>query len=304
MTTLRARLLFAVNITLLILNLAILGPILWIAALIRLIPITVCQTFGRRSAVMIAEFWVNNNNRILDLTLPTKFELELPEMSLSTSYLVLANHQSWVDIVVLQRLFNGNIPFLRFFLKQQLIWVPILGLCWWGLDFPFMKRLTKAQLQKNPELKGSDKLETIKQMQKFKDIPVSIMVFLEGTRFTAEKHDSQRSPYRHLLKPRAAGAAYTLSVLSEQLDTLMDVEIAYPNGIPTFADYISGRVSSIRVHARTLPITPELRTGDYENDKAFRVEFHHWINQLWQDKDAQMETLIQPASSGEQHEMD
>ncbi len=55
-------------------------------------------------------------------------------------YLVSSNHQSWVDILVLQRIFHGRIPFLKFFLKQELIWVPVIGLAWWALDFPFMKR--------------------------------------------------------------------------------------------------------------------------------------------------------------------
>ena len=62
-------------------------------------------------------------------------------------YLVLANHQSWVDIPVLQRVFNRRIPLLRFFLKRQLFWVPVLGLAWWALDFPFMRRSTRAEIK-------------------------------------------------------------------------------------------------------------------------------------------------------------
>ena len=71
-------------------------------------------------------------------------------------YLVLANHQSWVDIVVLQDVFNRRIPFLKFFLKQQLIWVPVLGLAWWALDFPFMRRYTREELERHPEWRGRD----------------------------------------------------------------------------------------------------------------------------------------------------
>ena len=55
-------------------------------------------------------------------------------------YLVSSNHQTWVDILVLQRIFHKRIPFLKFFLKQELIYVPVIGLAWWALDFPFMKR--------------------------------------------------------------------------------------------------------------------------------------------------------------------
>jgi 1-acyl-sn-glycerol-3-phosphate acyltransferase len=123
-------------------------------------------------------------------------------------YLVLSNHQSWVDILILQKVFNRRIPFMRFFLKQQLIWVPMLGLAWWALDFPFMQRHTKSQLQKRPELAGQDIAATRKACEKFLGKPVSIMIFPEGTRFTPAKHAQQQSPFQHLLKPKSGGMAY------------------------------------------------------------------------------------------------
>src|SRR5579863_10046354 len=87
-------------------------------------------------------------------------------------YLVLSNHQSWVDIPVLQRTFNRRIPFLKFFLKQQLKWVPVLGLAWWALDFPFMQRYSKETLEQHPELRGKDKEATRIACERFRDLPV------------------------------------------------------------------------------------------------------------------------------------
>ena len=112
-------------------------------------------------------------------------------------YLMTSNHQSWADILVLQKVTNRRVPSLKFFLKQELIWVPLLGLAWWALDFPFMKRYSRAQLEKRPELKGKDMETTRKACEKYAHYPVSVMNFFEGTRFTEEKHRQQNSPYRH-----------------------------------------------------------------------------------------------------------
>src|SRR5690606_19888499 len=144
----------------------------------------------------------------------TRFVVEVPEgLRADGHYLVLANHQSWVDILVLQQIFNRRIPLLRFFLKRQLFWVPVLGLAWWALDFPFMGRYTHRQIARNPERGKRDMEAARRACRKFRDLPVSIMSFVEGTRFTAEKHARQDSPYRHLLKPRSGGVAFVLDAM-------------------------------------------------------------------------------------------
>ncbi|MEE4357016.1 MAG: acyltransferase [Desulfococcaceae bacterium] len=205
-------------------------------------------------------------------------------------YLVVSNHQSWTDILVLQRIFHGKIPFLKFFLKQQLFWFPIIGQAWWALDFPFMKRYSSAFIKKNPHLKGRDLETTRKACEKFKSIPVSVMNFAEGTRFTRQKHERQKSPFTHLLKPKAGGMAFTLAAMGEHLHSFIDVTIAYP-GEKSFWDFLCGRVRDIRVQVRTLPITREM-LGDYFNDSDFRLAFQNWVNALWQQKDACIQEMI------------
>lgn len=206
-------------------------------------------------------------------------------------YLVLANHQSWTDILVLQRIFHRKIPFLKFFLKKELIWVPFLGLAWWALDFPFMKRYSKAFLDKYPHLKGKDIEITRKACEKFKTLPVSVMNFVEGTRFTPEKHKRQNSPYYNLLNPKAGGVAFVLSAMGEQLHQIVNVTIVYPDGVKSFWDFLCGKIGEIRVRVETLPISREI-IGDYVNNSEFRGNFQKWINSVWQQKDMRIDSIL------------
>ncbi len=197
-------------------------------------------------------------------------------------YVVVANHQSRVDIPVLQKVFNGRIPFLRFFLKKELFWVPFLGLAWWLLDFPFLERSSNA----------SKDMETIRRSAaKFKLAPVSVMNFVEGTRFTAPKRESQRSPHRHLLKPKAGGLALILESLGDELHGILDVTIAYAGGPPTLWEFVSGRTREVKVRVKFLPIGPELR-GDFSQDKAFRRHLVTWLGNVWEEKDLLLDSLM------------
>lgn len=206
-------------------------------------------------------------------------------------YLVLSNHQSWVDILILQNIFNAKIPMLKFFLKKELIWVPVLGLAWWALDFPFMKRYSKKFLDKNPQLRGKDIEITRKACRKFKTIPVSVMNFVEGTRFTSQKHRQQDSPYTHLLKTKAGGIAFVMAAMGDQLNTILDVTIVYPGKVRSFWDYVCGNIREIRVEVRSMPIDPSL-VGNYALDEAFRARFQTWLNRLWAEKDQRMADML------------
>ena len=266
-------------------------PVL-LLALLKLPPITRWQSWMTYLLDACAVAWISVNNFTTRLFTRIRWHVSgLEKLSRKDWYLVLANHQSWADILVLQKVFNRKIPFIKFFLKKELLYVPFLGICWWALDFPFMKRYSKAFLQRNPHLQGQDIETTRKACRKFRFKPAAIMNFVEGTRFTRDKHAKQQSPYQHLLKPKAGGAAFVLGAMGEQLHKILDITIYYPKGIPTFWDYISGKVRDITVQIKVLPITPEL-LGDY-NDNQYRERFQQWINQLWQQKDLQLSKLKQ-----------
>jgi 1-acyl-sn-glycerol-3-phosphate acyltransferase len=213
-------------------------------------------------------------------------------------YLVNSNHQSWVDIFVLQHLLNRKIPFLKFLIKQELIYVPVIGLAWWALEFPFMRRHSVGYLAKHPEMRGKD-LETMrKACAKFSRIPTSIMNFPEGTRFTKAKHDKQGSPYQFLLKPKAGGLALSLSTMGKKFQSLLDVTIIYPDGVPGFWDFLCGRVKRIMVRMQQLPIPHQFIDSDYENDPDCRDAFQQWLSELWKEKDGQIRQLYVEARSG------
>ena len=237
----------------------------------------------------MASNWVAVNTQLQKAFTKTEINVTgLDKLSMKEWYLVISNHQTWVDILVLQRVLHNKIPFLKFFLKKELIYVPLLGLAWWALDFPFMKRYSQAFLRKNPQLKGEDLKTTRKACAKFKYKPVSVMNFIEGTRFTDGKHQQQQSPYPHLLKPKAGGIAFVLDAMGEHLNKIVNVTIYYPEGIPSFKDFISGKVNKIDVTIETMAIDKNLK-GDYFNDRATKIHFQKWVNQLWQDKE---KTLI------------
>ncbi|MBZ9613354.1 acyltransferase [Rheinheimera maricola] len=259
-------------------------------AILKLPPFARWQSWMTYLLDACAVSWISVNNFTTRVFTRISWQVSgLETLSRKDWYLVLANHQSWADILVLQKVFNRKIPFIKFFLKKELLYVPVIGLCWWALDFPFMKRYSKAFLQRNPQLQGKDIETTRKACAKFRFKPAAIMNFVEGTRFTPLKHDKQQSPYHNLLKPKAGGAAFVLGAMGEQLHKILDITIYYPAGIPTFWDYISGKVRDIKVQISVLPITPDL-LGDY-NDLQYRERFQQWINQLWQQKDQQLSAL-------------
>lgn len=271
-------------------------PILVFSLLKALIPFATSQKVFSYLLDLMASSWVALNT--LNQKLFTQFDIQvsgLEELNKKDWYLVLANHQSWVDIVVLQRALHGKIPFLKFFLKKELIYVPILGLAWWALDFPFMKRYSQSFLRRNPHLKGKDLETTRKACTKFKYKPVSVMSFIEGTRYTQEKYDAQQSPFSHLLKPKAGGVAFVLDAMGEHLNTIVDVTIYYPGGIPTFVDFLCGRVKTVKVEVYTTEIPKEL-SGDYFNDRSFKINFQKWLTQFWHQKDVRFERMTQKST--------
>ena len=197
-------------------------------------------------------------------------------------YLVSCNHQSWVDILVLQKVFSGRIPFLKFFIKYELIFVPLVGLAWWALDFPFMKRKGGSSAQKD--------LETARQAcEKFRVIPTSVISFAEGTRFTQAKHDQQRSPFRHLLKPKAGGIGMALATMGDMFDAVVDVTVIYPKGVPTFTDLMTGHIPEIVVRVHEVKIPEHLLPKD--GSAAERGAVQEWLNVLWARKDVEIDAL-------------
>ena len=251
-----------------------------------LLPFDVVRRLCDRVLTALAATWVAINNGWIAAVNPARWDVQgLEGLHERGWYLVSSNHQSAVDILVLQRIFHGRIPFLKFFLKRELIWVPIIGLAWWALDFPFMKR------GKGRGARHSDLQTTRASCEKFKRIPTSVMNFVEGTRITPAKHAAQRSPYRHLLKPKIGGLGIALATMGELFECVLDVTIVYPGGIPSFTDLLCGRVGEVVVRVQRRPIPPDLLGGDPLDDKDYRQRLSAWVEGQWQEKDVLIEQL-------------
>lgn len=294
MKSLFAPLRAALTFGLVALNTAIHVPVLLLFALFKLVlRFRAAQVGLTRLLIAIASSWVAVNSGLMRGLTPTRFVFEgVDSLKPEGWYLVIANHQSWVDIPVLQMALNRRIPMLKFFLKQQLMWVPVMGLAWWALDFPFMRRHTREQIARDPSLRGKDIESTRRACAKFRYTPVSVMNFVEGSRFTPGKHARQNSPYTHLLAPKAGGVAFVLQAMGDSLQALVDVSIAYPAGRPSLYDLLAGRIPEIRLRVSQRPLPPELLGRDYQEDADFRERFQNWLNGLWAQKDAELAAML------------
>jgi 1-acyl-sn-glycerol-3-phosphate acyltransferase len=257
------------------------------------IPLEKSRLFFGRIMVRFTECWTCGNNFIIWLTQKTNWITSgIDNLQRDAVYIVNSNHQTMLDILVLQKVLNRRVPFPRFFIKQQLIWVPVLGPIWWALDYPFMKRYSADYLEKHPEQRGKDLETTRLKCEKFKNIPVAIINFPEGSRFTPEKHLRQASPFQHLLLPKAGGSAFAIKAMGEKLKSILDVTIVYPNARPNFWQFLSGRLSKIIVHVEKIIVTPDFFHGDYQADPEFRRRFQAWITELWHQKDRLIDQIL------------
>ncbi|MEE4216930.1 MAG: acyltransferase [Xanthomonadales bacterium] len=262
-----------------------------------LAPTRKVRDFFSRILTRLVETWSGLNKFMVSLHRRTEWDVEIPNgLDHKGCYLVACNHQSWVDILALQNSFNRKLPMLTFFIKKELIYVPFLGLAWWALDFPFMQRLSREQLAKKPGLKGKDLESARIACEKLRDIPVAMMSFPEGTRFSAEKRDKTRSPCSNLLKPKVGGIGVVLYALGDKLQSLIDVTIVYPgkdgrSHAATFWELLSGQTPKVVIRARELEIPGHLLGRNFRDDRTIRKELESWINEIWAEKDALVEQL-------------
>jgi len=279
---------------LMLLNILLWVPILLAFSLFKLLlPFKRVRLLIDPLLLRIAEAWIAGNSGWMRLTQKLDWDVTgLQDLSPRQWYLVVCNHQSWVDILVLQHVLNRRIPLLKFFLKKELIWVPIMGLAWWALEFPFMRRRSEAYLQQHPEERGKDAATTRAACEKYALVPTSVMNFLEGTRFTPAKQARQQSPYRHLLKPKAGGVTLALDAMGEKFGAVLDVTIVYPGGAPTYMHFLQGKVRQVVVLATTRPVPQATAAPGQTAEQALRHTCQQWVNQLWAEKDALMAATL------------
>ncbi len=250
-----------------------------------LIPIKSLRISFTKMIINIGEIWISVNSVWVLKILNPNIQIQgFESLSKNEWYLTTSNHQSWADIFMVQMLTNRKIPMLKFFMKHVLIYVPVIGICWWALDMPFLKRYTKEQIKKNPALKGRDFKEMRKSLNHYSLHPVSVFSYAEGTRFTQKKHEAQDSPYTNLLKPKEGGMALALSVIPS-IKFLIDITIIYESPKRSFWDYLCGRLKNIKIFVKKIEIPKEFLNERLAEDDGLRFNFKVWLNDIWKDKD-------------------
>ena len=249
----------------------------------------------------VGEYWISFNKLMTWCLHSIKWDIQFPDgLNRDSRYLVYCNHQSWVDIMVIQHCLNRRAPFSRFLLKQELIWVPFLGFCWWALDMAFLRRYSRKELIKNPALRGKDLENAARACEKLKHIPVSMMTFPEGTRFNKAKQEQQKSPFRHLLRPRYGGIGQILYSFDEAFDCLIDITIVYPDGAPNLWQFVSGQIKNIQVRIQLLPIEENVRGKNFREDPVAKAALVDWLNDIWVEKDQYIDSVL-IANPGSMH---
>lgn len=277
----------------LFISLFVFTSILWKVAL----PQRLRHKWADPYVIGVSNVWLAGILWWLTRVLRIRFEVDNDvELSMKQWYMVVSNHQSWVDIFALFYVTKGKIPLLKFFIKKELLRVPVVGQAWWAMDYPFMSRHSRAYLAKHPEKANDDLIATRKACEKFSYVPTSIVNFLEGTRFTEEKHKKQKAPYQHLLRPKAGGIAFAIQALGERFSSMIDTTIVYEGKAPTFWDLACGRVGKVSLRLRHVEIPQQFIQMDYQNNRQDKKDFQQWLHELWLEKDAFISEM-QPGSA-------
>lgn len=273
--------------------LALIGSLLfWAAVFVPgivlkvLIPVQGWRRLATRYMVGVATLWVATNHALLLLLHGARRAPQVDaRIDPQRSYLVICNHQSWADILILLDVLHRRVQFPRFFLKRELLWLPLVGLICWSLDMPFMRRRA-VRSEGSGQLRDADTTRAF--CERFRGQPVSVVNFVEGTRRTPARAASTPSPFRALLRPKAAGIAYTLGAMGEQFHGIVDLTFVYPERCgrsPLLWAFLCGQLHAMHCEAQLLEVPQDAIGAAYERDPEFRQRFQAWLNDLWRRKD-------------------
>ncbi len=280
------------------LNLALMSIYLYLLVLLRfLLPVPAWRQRMNRRVDAVIDHAVDINRWLFDRHLLDDVQVTWQgreRLSRHTWFLLLPNHQSWVDIILLQNLLRDSIAPLKFFNKRSLIWLPLVGFAMHLLGFPYLRRYSREQIRANPALREKDRQSMQRAVSIFEKRPTGIMIFAEGTRFTAQKHAAQESPHQHLLAPRTGGVATVLQGMGTRLEAVLDVTILYLHGPPSFWGFLCGRMGPAIFDVRVLPLPESVSTTASEEVRRRRVQ--DWLEELWRRKDARIEHALRNQS--------
>lgn len=220
--------------------------------------LTVLTELCYRGAVFVHNVWMFSV-----VGVDMQVEGELPD---HPAPIIISNHQTWMDIPVLHGVVTGDGgPIIKFLVKRELLWVPIIGWICYALGFPALNRGQGANAREKDfaAIQAFSKSLTTERG--------GLLIFAEGTRFTAEKHRNQKSTYTHLLTPRPGGLKIALATTPPGTP-VVDLTIVY-QGDTHFWRCLGGRTRVIKIVVRNY-------------DSAEIGDVRKWLVQRWREKDA------------------
>jgi hypothetical protein len=90
--------------------------------------------------------------------------------------------------------------------------------------------------------------------------------------------------------------------MGELFDAVLDVTLVYPGGPAQFWAMCCGEHVRVVVDVRSRPVDTSLLSGDYENNREYRRDFHRWLTELWQTKDNRIEAMLEETRSNSRDE--
>lgn len=289
--------LLVINMLLIAVNCIVIATPIMILGIIRFIlPIPFLIKIIEKCNLALYRVWVFDNSLILRLTNRITWHITGdPIPYIDNSCVVISNHLSWADIIILCCVFRGHIPTTKFFMKHSLIYIPFVGLACYALGMPFLRRYSREKLLKDPKLRQADINTTKKACRRLALSPSSLINFVEGTRYTPVKAKLARSQYKHLMPPKAASVAIALGEIGKDIDYVFNTTLAYPeNCYPRkpFIDMINGRLKDVYADVRIIKTSPEI-TGDYLGDKEYKHAFTMHLRDLWNEKDERIAAMLE-----------
>lgn len=293
-----APILFVINFVWLCVGTTILAVPVLLMALIKLIlPLRPILKLVDVVNQLMFKLFCLNNAFLIRLTNKADWDIQgVENVKVNGSCIIISNHVTWADIVLLCHIYRGRIPITKFFLKQSLIWIPIIGQVCYAVGMPFLRRYTRAQILKNPKLKTKDLDATRKACKSLIHYPSTLVNFVEGTRFTEAKAVAQKTPYRNLMPPKAASLAVALGIIGNKIDCVLNTTLIYPDsksGSNIFFTLLCGRLNKFtaRVEVITKETIEQSMVGDYLGDKQFKRAFTNQLRDIWQAKDENISAL-------------
>lgn len=256
---------------------------IYLLAVVRMLtPVRQARSALTGSMDGIVTCWVSGNAWLIRLLrlIEIKTTIEGVLDNRSIWWILTSNHQSWSDVIIIQVALLNLAPPIKFFTKRELIWVPFVGLAMWLLRFPYVQRHMSESSGRNSSVYEKNRRNMSRAAEQFLHRPISVLSFLEGTRFTAGKHQSQSSPFRHLLVPRTGGLLFTINALGSKTSKIVDLTLNYEGAVPGFWDLLCGRCKAVNIFIQPVEMTDQTQS----NPKEF-------VNDLWKRKDDRLTEL-------------